>query len=150
MLKIVGTMFSVVLIVLVLVLLLVPVFTIHYIHGLKEKEECRQVQPVLRDFVYYFNWITLFYTIFRVVMWGFLIHSIGSYLQSGGGVFGKFEPTGFLLVNIILYASTIKYLYSIGNHPYCRLFETKTRNFLFVVNWVCLILSATSLFGVSL
>lgn len=150
MLKILGTMLMVVLVISALAVLLMPIFNVQYIRGISEKDECSQVEPVLRDFVYYFNWIILIYMIFRMVMAGFLIHSLHSALQSGGGGFGKMESSAYSLIYIVLYACTIKYFYSIGNHPYCRLFESKTRNFLFVMNWICLILSATSLFGISL
>ena len=150
MLKIIGTMLMVILIIFTIVLVLMPIFTIHYIHGIKEKEECRTVQPVLRDFVYYFNWVTLIYMIYRIVLAGFMIHMISSYVQSGGGAFNRFETMGYSLVYILLYACTIKYFYSISNHPYCRLFEPKTRNFLFVMNWVCLILSVSTMFGITL
>ena len=81
MLKIIGTMLMVILIIFTIVLVLMPIFTIHYIHGIKEKEECRTVQPVLRDFVYYFNWVTLIYMIYRIVLAGFMIHMISSYVE---------------------------------------------------------------------
>lgn len=133
-----------------ILVVIMPIFTIHYIHGIKEKEECRTVQPVLRDFVYYFNWVILIYAIFRIVLACFMIHMISSYIQGGGGGFDKTEIIGYSIINILLYACTIKYFYSISNHPYCRLFEPKTRNFLFVMNWVCLILSVSTMFGITL
>lgn len=150
MLKIIGTMLMVISIIFFITPLLMPIFTIHYIHGIKEKEECSTVQPVLRDFVYYFNWVILIYSIFRIILVAFMIHMISSYTQGGGGGFDKPEIITILIIDILLFACNIKYFYSISNHPYCRLFEPKTRNFLFVMNWVCLIIFVSGLFGITL
>ena len=118
MLKIIGTILMVISIIFTILVVIMPIFTIHYIHGIKEKEECRNVQRPLRDFVYYFNWVILIYAIFRIVLACFMIHMISSYIQGGGGGFDKTEIIGNFIIDILLFACTIKYFYSISNQKY--------------------------------